>query len=133
MLGLNNAHISRVTDLPPCNAVPETPRTTPKATAPISWSARPTIIIAGYADGLPIDESPFLGDQQLSQSAEFARCYERREANIPANGNAWMLSSGRGDALTLLYYQRICGGETQMASGPADLGLRGRRTLVDLK
>lgn len=107
MLGLNDAHIARVADLPMTTEYQRRPGHA-KGDGAYVLRRAPDIIIAGYADGLPIGESPFLGDQQLAASAEFARCYVQRQVPIDAAGNAWMRASGRGETLTLTYYQRRC-------------------------
>ena len=107
MLGLNDAHIARVENVPLLTAYQKRPGHG-KGDGEYVLHRAPDVIIAGYADGLPIEESPFLGDMQLAASADFAACYVLKNESIQAPNNSWMQATGRGPTLVFRYYQRTC-------------------------
>lgn len=106
MLGLNDYHIARVTDLPHATEWQRRPGHA-KGDGAYVLSRKPDIIIVRSALGTPIEESASLGEHELMASEEFARCYEFRSEPIVAPDDRWMQNEGLHTA-TWRYYERVC-------------------------
>lgn len=71
-------------------------------------SRKPTIIILGTAEGTTVDRPVFLSDLELSESAEFARCYAERTTDVPYGPNMEAVSPGRPNPIVFTWYERTC-------------------------
>jgi hypothetical protein len=69
---------------------------------------RPDYIIAGWAEGQPVADSPFSGDQQLAVSPDLARCYRLERAQLAYDPAYARVGPARPNPLTFTYYRRTC-------------------------
>ncbi|WP_172299530.1 hypothetical protein [Pseudoruegeria sp. HB172150] len=107
MLGLNDPVIAARKDVP-IRAFMQLLPGHMKGDGAYVLSRKPDYIIAGFAQGSPVEEQTFLTDVELAELPEFAKCYEMRQENVAIPEDL----AGRGeppsDPLVFSFYERVC-------------------------
>jgi arabinofuranosyltransferase len=107
MLGLNDRVIARTR----IERIVSTAQSWPghaKGNGQYVLTRNPDFIIAGIAEGQSPESSPFIGDLELTHSAEFHSCYRRETAQIPYNRSYAAIGPLRPNPLIFTFYRRTC-------------------------
>jgi len=107
MLGLNDATIARRKDVP-IRMLAQTFPGHAKGDGAYVLSRKPDFIIIGHTEGRPIDKPVFLSDVELGELDEFARCYTKRQVQIPYSAEFAERGPPRPRPLVFTYYERSC-------------------------
>lgn len=107
MLGLNDPIIAKRRDVPMLANMQRLPGHA-KGDGQYVLDRQPDYIIAGPAPGNTVYAPWFLSDVELSQSAEFSRCYALRNEKIVAGKTPPWHGSAQTQQFSFTYYQRIC-------------------------
>ncbi|WP_284165501.1 hypothetical protein [Frigidibacter sp. SD6-1] len=108
MLGLNDPTIALRSDYPQTGGFQGFPGHA-KGDGAYVLSRQPDFIIAGFAEGSPVEEGWFLSDVELASAAEFQRCYRRDTAEIAYDRRRFALGPDKPYPLIFTYYRRTCG------------------------
>ena len=104
MLGLNDPAIARRHPVLRCTEWQNRPGHA-KGDGAYVLARRPDFIIIGPAMGAAAEEGLFLGEVELSESAEFHDCYRREEFSFPTD-DPWVEASAiRWDSVDFIYFR----------------------------
>jgi hypothetical protein len=108
MLGLNDPTIARRDHVPRRAPFQDVPGHG-KGDGAYVLERAPDFVIAGVAEGSPVEVGLFLTDVELAESPEFAACYELRQVDLPYDPHRFGRGPQRPDPLPFRYYERVCG------------------------
>lgn len=107
MLGLNDAHIAQRVLQQVSGSMQLLPGHA-KGDGAYVLQREPDFIIAGFAEGQPVEKSEFFGDGELAQMPAFHQCYKLETARIAYDPAFGKLGIGAPNPVTFTYYRRTC-------------------------